>query len=109
MWAIRAPAQAQRGHGSPEACPGMFLACSVGSALGAALPGKMKDKFCIYPQESRAFRLSVVDKSERWLPSPWGLEKFSRPPGPRRKPCLTKSHQDSSCPDEGEGNAGWWL
>lgn len=70
---------------------------------------RITDNFCIYPQESRAFCLSVVDKSERWLPSPWGLEKFSRPPGPSKKPCLTKPHQDSSCPDEGKSNARWWL
>lgn len=77
---------------------------------------KMKDNFCIYPQESRAFCSRVVDKSEKWLSSPSGLEKFSCPPGPRRKQSVSQSltktllsqmrgKSDGGC-DEGNGGRG---
>lgn len=59
-------AQSQREHGSSESRPGVFLACALVQGavrvLGSILPSKMKNGFCIYPQESGTFHTMVADK-----------------------------------------------
>ena len=52
--------------GSSESRPGVFLACALVQwavrVLGSILPSKMKNGFCICPQESGTFHTMVADK-----------------------------------------------